>query len=277
MAELSLFERMLFSTVKITVLRGEEVTYGTGFFYQVKINKDYGIPLLVTNKHVMAAGGWLNIRIHIRNKDGTLTPSGNVDNVNIYVEPGKSFEHPNPNIDICAIPITEVLKTFRDNGKDILYIPVNSELIPSIQQWKDFDAIEDIYMFGCPNGIYDDFNNNPIVRRGITATPMGNLYQGKPEFLVDMACFPGSSGSPIFLVNQAGHFEKNGGVYNLGINRVFFVGILYAGPTISVEGRIVLSTPPVYTNTMMHLGNAIRSSEIIEIENIIRSKNITFD
>lgn len=52
-------------------------------------------------------------------------------------------------------------------------------------------------MVGYPDGIWDEFNNQPIVRRGITATHPKNDFNGKGEFLIDAVCFPGSSGSPV--------------------------------------------------------------------------------
>lgn len=36
-------------------------------------------------------------------------------------------------------------------------------------------------------------------RRGITATNINFDYNGKKEFVIDAACFPGSSGFPVFI------------------------------------------------------------------------------
>ncbi len=44
-------------------------------------------------------------------------------------------------------------------------------------------------MIGYPNGIWDEANNMPIIRRGITATHPNFNYNGKPEFMIDAACF----------------------------------------------------------------------------------------
>ncbi len=121
-------------------------------------------------------------------------------------------------------------------------------------------------MIGCPRGISDEVNNLPIVRRGITATSLSKLYNGKPEFMVDMACFPGSSGSPIFLYNRNGFFDRKQNSYMMGTTRLKFVGVLYAGPLVTNDGQLVLGqVPRVAVQSMMHLGNALRSTTVLEI------------
>jgi hypothetical protein len=271
-AELTIFEKLLFSTVKITVQRGTEISAGTGFFYSVPIGGGKMIPLLVTNKHVLAQGGVASIWCHELSSDKSLKSSGTVKQATIHVANGSTLEHPDPNVDICAVPLADILTQARDSGNPLLFIPLSNEIIPKDEQWGDFDAVEEVVMVGCPNGIYDTVNHNPITRRGITATPLSQRYLGKPEFMVDMACFPGSSGSPILLVNQMGYKDKASGNFMMGSGRIFFLGILYAGPLISNQGQIVLGgAPKVMTNTMMHLGNAVRSSEMLEIERIARS------
>jgi len=57
-------------------------------------------------------------------------------------------------------------------------------------------------MIGYPNGLWDHVNNLPLIRRGITASHPGVDYQiegqnGPGVTVIDMACFPDSSGSPV--------------------------------------------------------------------------------
>lgn len=47
--------------------------------------------------------------------------------------------------------------------------------------------------------------------------------------LVDTACFPGSSGSPIYILNENGYFDKNGTRY-IGGSRIVLIGILFSEP-----------------------------------------------
>lgn len=65
-------------------------------------------------------------------------------------------------------------------------------------------------MIGYPNGLWDSVNNMPIVRRGTMATNISLNHNDKREFVIDAACFPGSSGSPVVLFNKGGYADKKG-------------------------------------------------------------------
>ena len=74
-------------------------------------------------------------------------------------------------------------------------------------------------MIGYPIGLIDEYNNKPIVRKGITATTYNIDYNGKKEFLIDIACFPGSSGSPIFIRRDGlGIAKDSQGKQIIGLN-----------------------------------------------------------
>jgi hypothetical protein len=71
----------------------------------------------------------------------------------------------------------------------------------------------------------------PILRRGVTATHPKINYLGRSEFLVDVAVYPGSSGSPIFLYEYKD--IKLGEELNLGKDKPRLAGVLskiYAYP-----------------------------------------------
>lgn len=105
----------------------------------------------------------------------------------------------------------------------------------------------------------------------VTQSPLlkKSLYQGKKEFLVDMACFPGSSGSPIFILNE--------GSYHIGSNlyagsRVKFIGILYGGPQYAATGDLILmdlpNVPFPITRIPTNLGIAIKAERILDFESM---------
>lgn len=265
---LSLAEELLYSTVKLTAIKnGMPISTGTGFFFAFAQEGEGNVPCLVTNKHVVKDADFINARCHFA-EDGR--PSGKFVDCNFDLSGGIPGWHPNPDIDLCAIAIGEILVRARSEGKDIFFRNLDMSLVPSDDEWDDFDALEEVLMIGCPNGISDEVNNLPISRRGITATSISKNYNGKPEFLVDMACFPGSSGSPIVIYDRSGFIDKKSGSFHIGAGRLKFVGVLYAGPLISNDGRIVLSNSPrIEVASMMHLGNAIKSSELRAIEKII--------
>lgn len=57
-------------------------------------------------------------------------------------------------------------------------------------------------MLGYPIGLADARNNYPIFRKGYTAAHPAVDFNEDGIGLVDMACFPGSSGSPIYILNE---------------------------------------------------------------------------
>lgn len=127
-------------------------------------------------------------------------------------------------------------------------------------------------MIGCPNGIHDAVNAIPIVRRGITATPYSSNYSGKEDFMIDIACFQGSSGSPIFMSSQY-KFDRSKNLTEIGASRFHLLGVLYQGPLQQVTGEIVLSKNPMFQfSSMLHLGIALKASRILELEDYISQR-----
>lgn len=61
-------------------------------------------------------------------------------------------------------------------------------------------------------GLSDTRNNYPIFRKGYTSAHPAVDFNDDGIGLVDMACFPGSSGSPIFIFNEGSYRDKHGNV-----------------------------------------------------------------
>ncbi|MNJ23906.1 hypothetical protein D3C77_183040 [compost metagenome] len=272
MTKLSIAERLQFSTVKLTVIKGgQPIGTGTGFFFEFLVSAAGGLPTIITNKHVPADADLIRATCHLLGKDGS--PTGKSREFDIPNNPYYRVDHPNAEIDLCAFVLTEKLDDADQEGLSIFYGSLTKDLIPSKEEWDSFDAIEDVTMIGYPRGISDEVNNFPIARNGITASSLTRDYNGRKEFVVDMACFPGSSGSPVFLLDRNGYRDKQTGDYHYGGTRLRFVGILYSGPTITHKGEIILATQPsVEVAAMMHLGNVIKSSELTELEEHFRNK-----
>ena len=105
---------------------------------------------------------------------------------------------------------------------------------------SDLDSIEDVIFIGYPNGLYDRTNLLPIARRGTTASPIGVDHEGLPAFLVDASVFPGSSGSPVFLIDRGLRMLRSGAIQlgGHGARRVLCLGVLVAVHTRSIEGKV---------------------------------------
>lgn len=126
-------------------------------------------------------------------------------------------------------------------------------------------------MIGYPNGIWDATNNLPVIRKGTTATHANIPWNAKQEFLTDIASFPGSSGSPVFIANIGGYTDNKGNTY-MGDHRIYLLGVHYAGARHTTTGELRIVTAPdnnmpiPVTEIPNNIGVAINSKEILELE-----------
>ena len=95
--------------------------------------------------------------------------------------------------------INDLIEQARANGIDAYFKAITTDFSISNFNIQELTPVEDIVMIGYPIGLIDEVNNKPVVRKGITATDIRLDYNGRKEFLIDAACFHGSSGSPVFL------------------------------------------------------------------------------
>ncbi|KAF6618276.1 trypsin-like peptidase domain-containing protein [Paenibacillus sp. EKM102P] len=270
---LSISEQLMYSTVRIESMDVYgNVSTGTGFYYRMLDNGESHVSVIVTNKHVVEGGSRGRFVINLASEEGRL--SGNDQEVFSF----DNFEsmwikHPDPDVDLCIMPFVPIIREAEARGLKLAFVMLDEKLVYSDEQLSDLTAIEDIVMVGYPNGIWDKVNNHPIIRRGITATHPGYDYNGKEEFLIDAACFPGSSGSPVLLLNQGSYANKSGDVI-LG-NRVALLGILYGGPQYTTTGEVRIVDVPTRQQAISvssipnNLGIIIKAKKLIDFEPIL--------
>lgn len=103
---------------------------------------------------------------------------------------------------------------------------------------------------------------------------MAYRYKGRDEFLVDIAAFEGSSGSPIF-VNLERKYNRDTGIYEQSglAADLKLVGILTAGPNYTVEGEVQLGrTGAVTMQFPMHLGIVIKVTQLPSLIAYVRAR-----
>jgi hypothetical protein len=184
------------STVRIECdLVGGGVSVGTGFWFGFSTTGDSGLPFLVTNKHVIANSTTIRIRFNV---SSAANPQLKFYDATIN-NPNDFIQHPDPNIDICALPIGLFLDELSSQGIEVDKFFFTDR---SFLNQQYVTPVEEVYMTGYPNGLWDSVNNRPITRKGITASSLLEDWQGRPEFMIDMACFGGSSGSPVYIMNE---------------------------------------------------------------------------
>jgi len=173
--------------------------------------------------------------------------------------------------DYLAAPL-HVQYSYQQLGISFFHRSFDKRLVASSKLLGELTALEEILMIGYPVGIWDSSNNMPIFRSGITATHPNIDYNGRKEFLIDCACFPGSSGSPGLLYNFGSYRDKRGNTV-IG-TRIALLGVLYAGPQFTVEGEIrVIPIPtqmePVPVSRIpTNLGVVIKAEMLLDFEPI---------
>lgn len=220
-------EKLAFATARIVAnVNGGGTSTGTGFFFTFPLpNEDKQIPVLVTNKHVVE--GATSLTFHMTRASDSGTPViGHFVQVQIGDVSSCVVHHPDAAVDLCAIPVGPLINQSLSQGQPFFYLPLAPELITAPDDLNDLVALEDVIMIGYPIGLWDSVNNMPVFRRGITATHPNLNYEGREEFLIDIACFPGSSGSPVLLYNMNGYMTRDN-TRHLGASRIKLLGILF--------------------------------------------------
>lgn len=254
-------EQMMFATVRLETAAGS----GTGFIFTFKFNDNKIVPVIITNKHVVSNKTEESVRFSLHLQDGGA-PNGKMD-VDFKT---KWFFHEKHDLCFCfAYPLFEQIKNI--NNKDVFYVSLEESLIWDNTKLEELSAMEDIVMVGYPIGLWDKKNNLPLFRRGVTASHPAIDFNDDGIGVADMACFPGSSGSPIFILNENGYSDKHGTTH-IGGKRVIFLGILFQGPLLNTKGEIIVENIPteqrasLITPIMINLGYYIKASTILDFK-----------
>ena len=178
-----------------------------------------GIPFLVTNYHVVKDALRGHVELVVREGDG---PSKS-QKIRADIDPEFLTRFNDASLDLAAMPIGPAISQLDAAGTPVFIRTISEDMVPSDAQLEELSAVEEISFIGYPSGVYDRTNSLPVVRRGITATPVWNKFNDEEAFLVDAGVFPGSSGSPVLIVNQ-GSFNTAQG-FTVG-HRVLFLGVL---------------------------------------------------
>lgn len=220
-------KQLYFSVVQIvTTGANGQTSSGTGFYYSYETGPDEHIPLLITNKHVVAGAITGKFTFPAGDENGPLLG----DHVEISRSNFESqwIPHPNPQIDLAAFLLAPIWKQLTESSTkktQLCLIPITKALTATESDLEEMSGIEDVVFIGFPNGIWDSKNGLPVVRRGVTASPAEIDFEGRPQFLIDASVFGGSSGSPLFSY-KSGAYLKNGSL--MSGPTVRFIGVVTA-------------------------------------------------
>lgn len=270
---LSPAEQFAHSTVRIECdLASGEVGTGTGFFYSLNRSGDQHVPVIVTNKHVVegAVKGRFLLTLH----NGTDGPAiGKVQAYELDSFQSRWAPHPDKDVDLCVMPIAPLLHEAEKISTRFFFLTLDKDLIPTAADMEDMLGLETIVMVGYPNGLWDRVNNLPIFRKGVLASDYKYNWNGRKEFLIDAACFPGSSGSPVLLFEVGSYQTRNALVMG---SRIKLLGILYAGPQHTIHGDVQIIVVPTQQKAISiaaipnNLGIVIKAEQLIAFEGIFK-------
>lgn len=255
---------------------------GTGSLFRFAVSSDPDGPVvlgIVTNKHVIKDVSYLDVNLSTIAQGDQKLMTDDFRGVDVVHQPirltdvvGRTVLHPDRNVDLCFIWITDVVSEIAQK-RTLRHLFLDESFFPDSEMKAILRPIERIVMIGYPHGLWDQTNNLPIIRSGLTASHPLISWNGNCYFVIDAACFPGSSGSPVFLFED-GMFRSSLDSYSPG-TRVALLGYLWGGPTFSIEGE--MEPRPVPTNltgvpvvkSMMNLGFVIHAEQLWPIRDIV--------
>ncbi len=224
------------------------------FFFIFAIGKDTLITI-VTNKYVIenCKTGVLKF-----NSDSLGLPDyGDILSLEIPNFENLWIKHPSE--DLAILPVGPVLRKLVTKYKKFPHFRTfGDDMILKKESADSLRAIEDVLMIGYPKGFSDTVNNYPIIRKGITATPIYLNYNGKNQFLLDIPIYPGSSGSPI-TYKSGGGFTKNGGFEIVANPKIYLLGIAVEAQDYAAKGKTIekVGTRELNTVTWLPFGIAV--------------------
>jgi len=260
----------MYSTIRIETDNG----FGTGFFFQY-CYEDKFIPVILTNWHVVENSKTGKFLLHSAMKHDNSIPGQEVFKINMDKFESRWIRHPDPSVDLCAFPVNFIIEGSKKIGKFPFVIFLTENEIPSQLDLQEMDAVEDILMAGYPIGLSDTFNNLPLLRKGITASHPAVDFDNDSIGVIDSACFPGSSGSPIILYNV--NKQDKTGKLIFGEMKFFLLGLLSQSHSMEVNG--IINITPISLNVkpipvievMTNLGFYVKSKEIMKLKEIIKN------
>jgi hypothetical protein len=215
---------------------------------------------LITNRHVLEGATTLHFQMHqaTRGPDGMRYPTGQFWNLSVpFSELSPSFH---PQSDLAAVCLKPAYYAAARTDREIYYVPMWESELVSEELFRKLPDCTPVTMVGYPNGMWDEIHNLPLIRAGHTAFCPRVDYRGQPEGIVDIATFPGSSGSPVLIKH-----------HNLG-DRHALLGVMRGVFRFAVDGDVVqiegtekrkLSYLGASAFIPMHFGHYVKAGQLL--------------
>lgn len=260
----------LMTTPVLLLKDGKPVSQGTGFFFATSdASSKPRVPFLVTNYHVLTGyapgesgpkkGDAIRFFLH---RDRTKPALVKQIDFPLYAKTGDPVwisSAKNLDADIAMIPLADqVLK----DANVIVFVEQNTKSNMKI------GPTSAVTLIGYPYGYFDTTNFLPIWKGGTIASEPDWNFQGKRMFVVDVAAFPGMSGSPVIAIASGVYPGKDGATVVGGVRQL--LGI-FASVPMHTENKFLeelaaqKSKLGIVQNTSLNLGHVWKSDLIVEI------------
>jgi len=213
--------QLMFNTVRIvSKLPSGSTKTGTGFLASVEQNNST-FPFILTCQHCLKDA----VEVHLSCVSANAKGEPDFGNVQIWRLDKSLFSlaQPHRTHDVAAIPFGPILNQAASVGQPIFHRELKLENFIKDCEKEELTAFEQIVFVGYPLGLHDTKNALPLLRVGYSASPIWSDFEQEPRFLIDAEVFSGSSGSPVFILNEGTYTSRKGIVVG---TRFFFIGMI---------------------------------------------------
>ena len=189
---------LIHATVQLEQPLGDGTrTVGTGFLIQAPDPQGRPRTVLITANHVLSKmpNGEARIGYRISNPDGSWSYSP--EKLSIRDAKGSPLWTRHPSRDVAAIAISAPPE-FAKAAIPVDYLAADATFVD-----HQVGAGDEMMALGFPRGLAANQAGFPILRAGRVASYPVAPAKIFPTFLLDFAVFPGNSGGPVFMTDQA--------------------------------------------------------------------------
>ncbi len=234
-------EKWQHTTIRIETRSQDDAYFsGTAFVYEYATPTSKIYPFLITTKQLIkhAREGRMTF---IQGQNGVpLIGEGYTLDVEHFSK--LWFSHSDESLNIAIAPFMPFVQHLE--GVDVSLYFASLKKADLVNAEASLNVGDEVVYLGYPDDCWDRKTLSPVFRRGMVSTSPSALYQGFNQFLLDTTVLKGSSGSPVFCLdnsfNKASSGRLNGRLLGMLSN---LPKVIDDGKTETVSYDAALETP----------------------------------